>query len=56
MSEKPTGVAAPRPLILYCAAALSGAAVMIVELTATRLFAPWFGASIYAWTNVVAVV
>ena len=29
---------------------------MIVELTATRLFAPWFGASIYAWTNVVAVV
>jgi spermidine synthase len=29
---------------------------MIVELTATRLFAPWLGASIYSWTNVIAVV
>jgi spermidine synthase len=46
--------ASTRSLLL--AASFSGAAVMIVELTATRLFAPWFGASIYAWTNVVAVV
>jgi predicted membrane-bound spermidine synthase len=29
---------------------------MIVELTTTRLLAPWFGASIYSWTNVIAVV
>ena len=38
------------------ACGLSGAGVMIVELTTTRLFAPWFGASIYSWTNVIAVV
>src|SRR5687767_11407234 len=29
---------------------------MVVELTTTRLFAPWFGTSIYSWTNVIAVV
>ncbi len=29
---------------------------MLVELTTTRLLAPWFGASIYCWTNVIAVV
>ncbi|HYC79100.1 MAG TPA: fused MFS/spermidine synthase [Planctomycetota bacterium] len=47
---------APRSGVLLVAAALSGAAVMTTELTATRLFAPWFGASIFAWTNVVATV
>jgi spermidine synthase len=56
VSEPTPAAAPPRRGALYAAAALSGAAVMTVELTATRLFAPWFGASIYAWTNVVAVV
>jgi spermidine synthase len=51
-----TASAAPGSGRLLLAAGLSGAAVMIVELTATRLFAPWFGASIFAWTNVVATV
>lgn len=41
---------------LLLAAGLSGAAVMIVELTATRSLAPAFGASIYTWTNVIGVV
>jgi predicted membrane-bound spermidine synthase len=44
-----------RRAVLF-ACLLSGAGVMIVELTTTRLLAPWFGASIYAWTNVIAVV
>jgi predicted membrane-bound spermidine synthase len=43
-------------LSVLSACLLSGAGVMIVELTTTRLLAPWFGASIYAWTNVIAVV
>ncbi len=29
---------------------------MIAELSATRLLAPWFGASIHAWTHVIATV
>ena len=29
---------------------------MIIELTAARALAPWFGASLYVWTNVIGVV
>lgn len=43
------------PLTL-AAAALSGAAVMVVELAAVRLLAPWFGTSLVVWTNVIAVI
>ncbi|MFO0980366.1 MAG: fused MFS/spermidine synthase [Planctomycetota bacterium] len=35
---------------------LSGAAVMVVELGAARLVAPFFGQSLYVWTNVIATV
>lgn len=35
---------------------VAGLAVMAVEMTATRLLAPYFGSSLYVWTNVVAVV
>lgn len=41
---------------LLTAAALSGAGVMVIELTAARALAPWFGASLYVWTNVIGVV
>ncbi|MAB90031.1 MAG: hypothetical protein CMJ90_11295 [Planctomycetes bacterium] len=41
---------------LLAAATLSGAGVMVVELTAARALAPWFGASLYVWTNVIGVV
>ncbi len=37
-------------------AALSGFAVMSVELAAVRLFAPYFGDSAYVWTNVIGVM
>lgn len=37
-------------------AALSGAAVMVIELAAVRLLAPWFGTSLVVWTNVIAVI
>lgn len=35
---------------------LSGAAVMVVEMTAVRLLQPFFGSTNYVWTNVIAVV
>ncbi len=35
---------------------LGGAGTMVVELSAVRLLAPWFGTSLVVWTNVIAVV
>ena len=35
---------------------LSGTAVMVVEMTAVRAMAPYFGASTYTWTNVIGVI
>ncbi|MBI4280984.1 fused MFS/spermidine synthase [Candidatus Uhrbacteria bacterium] len=34
----------------------SGLAVMGIELTASRLIAPYFGTSLFVWTNVIAVI
>ncbi len=36
--------------------ALAGAGTMVVELSAVRLLAPWFGASAAVWTNVIGVI
>lgn len=41
---------------LALVAAVTGAAVMVVELMAVRLMAPWFGQSQIVWTNVIGVV
>ncbi|MCC6406320.1 MAG: fused MFS/spermidine synthase, partial [Planctomycetes bacterium] len=41
---------------LGLAAALAGASTMIVELAAVRVVAPYFGASLTVWTNVIGVV
>ncbi len=35
---------------------IGGAGTMVVELSAVRLLAPWFGTSLVVWTNVIAVV
>ena len=35
---------------------LSGAAVMVVEMTTVRVLQPTFGSTNYVWTNVIAVV
>ena len=40
------------PLIAFVA----GAGVMLVEVTAPRLMQPWFGASVFVWTNVIGVM
>jgi hypothetical protein len=41
---------------LLAVAACAGAATMVVELSAVRLLAPWFGTSQAVWTNVIGVV
>ena len=50
---------APRlrlPVFLLATVFCSGAAVMIVEMTAVRALQPFFGSSTYVWTNVIGVV
>lgn len=42
--------------IIYLIAFFSGLAVMGIELSATRLVAPYFGASLFVWTNVIGVI
>ncbi|MBI4133613.1 fused MFS/spermidine synthase [Candidatus Uhrbacteria bacterium] len=41
---------------IYVIAFLSGLAVMGIELSASRLIAPYFGTSLFVWTNVIAVI
>jgi len=41
---------------LIVVAAITGAAVMMLELMGVRLAAPWFGQSQLVWTNVIGVV
>lgn len=45
----------PGPL-LYLVPALSGAAIMAVELAGARIVAPLFGASLYTWASVIGVI
>ena len=45
-----------RSLFLLASIFCSGAAVMIVEMTAVRVLQPRFGSTTYVWTNVIAVV
>ncbi len=42
--------------ILYAVVFLAGSGTMILEMTATRAFQPFFGDSVFVWTNVVGVI
>ena len=44
------------PLLLYAVAFFSGAVVMIVELVASRIMAPYLGASVITWTSIIGVI
>jgi len=51
-----TGGQTMAPAAAAAVAALTGFAVMAIELTAVRLLAPHFGQSAYVWTNVIGVI
>ena len=46
--------AAGKPLC-YLTVAVSGAAVMILELLGTRIIGPFYGVSLYVWSSLIAV-
>ncbi|MEK9159228.1 MAG: fused MFS/spermidine synthase [Patescibacteria group bacterium] len=43
-------------LLYYFSAFICGMAVMAVEVSAARLLAPYFGNSLYVWTNILGLV
>jgi spermidine synthase len=43
-------------LYLLALGFLSGFAVMALEITAVRLLAPFFGATVHVWTNIIGVI
>lgn len=36
--------------------AINGAIIMIIELTGSRILAPYFGSSLYVWTSIIGVI
>jgi spermidine synthase len=45
-----------RRLIFYFTIFISGLSVMGIELSASRLLAPFFGASLFVWTNIIGII
>lgn len=43
-------------IFLLALAFISGFAIMVMEISASRLLAPYFGTSIFVWTNIIGVV
>lgn len=41
---------------LYCTVFITGASVMVIEILASRLVAPYFGNSIFVWTSIIGVI
>ena len=53
----PTGAGGSRAqrICLYATVALTGASVMVLELLGTRIIGPFYGASLYVWSSLIAV-
>ena len=45
----------PNRLLLYGIVAISGAAVMMLELLGTRVIGPFYGVSLYVWSSLISV-
>ncbi len=43
-------------IMLIIIAFISGASIMIIELAANRVLAPWFGNSLFTWTGLIGVI
>src|SRR5687767_1604729 len=43
-------------LLLLCTVFLTGMAILIVEIAATRILAPYFGNSIYTFSSVIGII
>lgn len=44
------------PYRLMAVALINGAVIMIVELTGSRIIAPYFGSSLYVWTSIIGCI
>lgn len=44
------------PLSMLVTVFLTGTCVMAVEMSASRLLQPYYGSSVYIWTNIIAVI
>ncbi|HTM68411.1 MAG TPA: fused MFS/spermidine synthase, partial [Candidatus Binatia bacterium] len=53
LSRKP---AKPREPVIAAATFVIGIGVMAIEITASRLLAPYFGASMFVWTSLIVTV
>ncbi|MGH8699710.1 MAG: fused MFS/spermidine synthase, partial [Burkholderiales bacterium] len=42
-------------MMLYAILFLSGAAVLALELLASRIMTPYFGVSLYIWTGILSI-
>lgn len=42
--------------MLHCCIFLCGAALMIIELTGSRILAPFFGTSLVVWTSLIGII
>ncbi len=56
MESNPAAVAYPRPWQFTLIVFISSACMMILELVAGRIVAPYVGVSLYTWTSVIGVV
>ncbi|MGH8623064.1 MAG: fused MFS/spermidine synthase, partial [Burkholderiales bacterium] len=45
----------PQDMMLYAILFLSGAAVLALELLASRIMTPYFGVSLYIWTGILSI-
>lgn len=53
---KPTSSSWPNAAFLLWTAFICGMSLMTVEITASRILAPYFGTSLFVWSNIIGVV
>src|SRR5687768_2902930 len=52
---QPLIIAFPPCMLLYAVIFISGAAILALELLASRIMAPYFGVSLYIWTGILSI-